>query len=576
MLTPKQKQIFEYLKKYIKTKGYSPSLEEMGKHFRLFKSTIHQHVEALKEKGYLNKLNNQARAIEIIEYKKPSGLIEIPLVGTIAAGQPIEAIELPGETVSIAKNEINKLGNYYALRVSGNSMIDDGIFNGDVVIIRRQQTADNGQTVVAIIDNNEATLKRIYKEKNSIKLQPANQEMLPIYRKEVEIRGIVIKIIRNLENNIQEIEKINLNNPFFKSQLITYIGNKRRLLPFLYEGFSRIRNKLGKRKLVVFDGFVGSGAVARLLKYFASELHVNDLEDYAETINRAYLANKSELDVNKLEKYIDWLNENKLKIKTGYHGFIEKKYAPKNDNKIKLGERVFYTNTNAKIIDNLRRLIDEVPKQYKHFYLSSLLVKASVNTNTSGVFKGFHKRNGNGHFGGKGENALSRIKREIALDAPVFSDFECPVFVHKKDVNELVRDKNIPFFDLAYYDPPYNQHPYGSNYFMLNIINNGGETEIQDGVSGIAKEWNRSPYNKRNIAEEAMDRLLADTRARFVAISYNNEGIIPINSFKKILSKYGKWELMEQDYNTYRGSRNLHSRDIKVKELLWILEKNNS
>jgi len=576
MLTPKQKQIFEYLKKYIKTKGYSPSLEEMGKHFRLFKSTIHQHVEALKEKGYLNKLNNQARAIEIIEYKKPSGLIEIPLVGTIAAGQPIEAIELPGETVSIAKNEINKLGNYYALRVSGNSMIDDGIFNGDVVIIRRQQTADNGQTVVAIIDNNEATLKRIYKEKNSIKLQPANQEMLPIYRKEVEIRGIVIKIIRNLENNIQEIEKINLNNPFFKSQLITYIGNKRRLLPFLYEGFSRIRNKLGKRKLVVFDGFVGSGAVARLLKYFASELHVNDLEDYAETINRAYLANKSELDVNKLEKYIDWLNENKLKIKTGYHGFIEKKYAPKNDNKIKLGERVFYTNTNAKIIDNLRRLIDEVPKQYRHFCLASLLVKASVNTNTSGVFKGFHKRNGNGHFGGKGENALSRIKREIALDAPVFSDFECPVFVHKKDVNELVRDKNIPFFDLAYYDPPYNQHPYGSNYFMLNIINNGGETEIQDGVSGIAKEWNRSPYNKRNIAEEAMDRLLADTRARFVAISYNNEGIIPINSFKKILSKYGKWELMEQDYNTYRGSRNLHSRDIKVKELLWILEKNNS
>ena len=114
-----------------------------------------------------------------------------------------------------------------------------------------------------------------------------------------------------------------------------------------------------------------------------------------------------------------------------------------------------------------------------------------MNTNTSGVFKGFHKRNGNGHFGGDGENALSRIKREIYLDTPIFSDFECPVFVHKKYINELVRDSNLPVFDLVYYDPPYNQHPYGSNYFMLNIINNGKEREIQNGVSGIAKNWNK-------------------------------------------------------------------------------------
>jgi len=159
------------------------------------------------------------------------------------------------------------------------------------------------------------------------------------------------------------------------------------------------------------------------------------------------------------------------------------------------------------------------------------------------------------------------------LDVPEFSDFECPVFVYKRDVNELVKDKKIPFFDLVYYDPPYNQHPYGSNYFMLNIINGGKPVEIQNGVSGIAKEWNRSAYNKKNIAEEAMNQLLADTRAKFIAISYNDEGIIPIDVFKKILSQYGKWELMEQDYNTYRGSRNLRDRNIKVKELLWILEK---
>lgn len=369
------------------------------------------------------------------------------------------------------------------------------------------------------------------------------------------------------------VDNLDLNSPFFTSHLITYIGNKRRLLPFLYKGFSKIREKAGKKKLVVFDGFVGSGATARLLKAFASELHVNDLEDYSETLNRTYLANRSEVDIEELERHINWLNENKLKSKSRKPGFIEKNYAPKNDNDVQAGERVFYTNTNAKIIDNLRRLVDEVPSKYRHFCLASLLVKASIHTNTSGVFKGFHKHNGNGHFGGRGENALSRIKKEIALDTPEFSDFECPLYVYKQDLNKLVGDNKLPFFDLAYYDPPYNQHPYGSNYFMLNIINCGKPIEIQDGVSGIAKEWNRSAYNKREAAKKAMDQLLADTRARFIAISYNDEGIIPIDSFKEILSRHGKWELMEQDYNTYRGSRNLRDRDIKVKELLWILEK---
>lgn len=371
------------------------------------------------------------------------------------------------------------------------------------------------------------------------------------------------------------VENLDLSNPFFSSHLITYIGNKRRLLPFLYKGFSKVRNKLGKDKLIVLDGFAGSGSVSRLLKVFASEVHVNDIEDYSETVNRAYLTNKSEIDIRKLQEYIDWLNENKLKIKSKKAGFIEKNYAPKNDKNVKDGERVFYTNTNAKIIDNVRNLINEIPEPYKGLCLASLIVKASVHNNTSGVFKGFHKKNGIGHFGGKGENALTRIMQEISLDMPIFSDLECPVYVHKKDTNQIVKDSNLPFFDLVYYDPPYNQHPYGSNYFMLNIINEGKAREIQNGVSGISKEWYKSAYNKRSEAEKSMEQLLADTRAKFIVISYNNEGIIPIENFKTILSKYGKWELMDQDYNTYRGSRNLCDRDIKVKEWLWILEKNH-
>jgi len=204
MLTPKQKLIFEYIKKYIEKKGYSPSLEDMGRHFRLAKSTVHQHVEALTAKGYLRKTENISRSIELNEKEGGRGLVNIPIVGTIAAGQPIEAIEIPDKTIAVPKNEISKFYNHYALRVQGDSMVDDGIFDGDIVIIRKQETADDGQTIVAIIDDDEATLKKIYKEKSRIRLQPSNQEMLPIYRREVEVRGVVVKIVRNLESGIQD------------------------------------------------------------------------------------------------------------------------------------------------------------------------------------------------------------------------------------------------------------------------------------------------------------------------------------------------------------------------------------
>ena len=202
MLTKRQKQVLDYIRKYIKDKGYAPSLEEIKRHLRLTSvSTAHYHVQALKNMGYLRKGDNQPRALAP---KENIQSLEIPIVGTIAAGQPIEAIELPEETIQLSRNEISKSGNYYALRVSGNSMIEEGIFDGDIVIIKKQNTADNGQTVVAIIDDNHATLKKIYREKNRFRLQPSNPELFPIYRKEVEIRGVVVKVIRNFETPIDK------------------------------------------------------------------------------------------------------------------------------------------------------------------------------------------------------------------------------------------------------------------------------------------------------------------------------------------------------------------------------------
>lgn len=205
MITKRQKQVLDFIKSFKEKRGYAPSLEEIKKHLRLSSvSTAHFHVRKLQESGYLQKEYNQPRAISPVRKKET---IEIPLAGVITAGQPIEAIEIPNEVITITKDEVGKFGKHYALRVSGNSMVDEGIYDGDVVIIRKQETAENGQTVVAIIDDNEATLKKIYREKNRFRLQPANPTLFPTYRKEVEIRGIVIKIIRNLETPIEK-EKV--------------------------------------------------------------------------------------------------------------------------------------------------------------------------------------------------------------------------------------------------------------------------------------------------------------------------------------------------------------------------------
>ena len=371
----------------------------------------------------------------------------------------------------------------------------------------------------------------------------------------------------------------NFKDKYLTSHLITYIGNKRRLLSFIENAVYDIRKELGKNKVTIFDGFSGSGCVSRLFKYDAEHLYVNDIEPYSEIINKCYLANKSEVDIKKIKKHIDDLNKNKLY--NSEMGFIEKNYAPKNDNEIEEGERVFYTNKNAKIIDNIRRNIEETEdKEIIPFLLAPLLVKASIHANTSGVFKGFHKKDGVGHFGGKGENALLRIKSDIKLDYPVFCKHECKVTINRGDTNDIILD--LPEVDIAYYDPPYNQHPYGSNYFMLNIINDYNEPDIQDGVSGILKDWKRSAYNKRQQAEEALNDLVSKTKAKYIIISYNDEGIIPVNVFKDIIEQYGVVKKRQKSYTTYRGSKNLgknklllsgEKKNTKVKELLWILEK---
>ncbi|MBQ6110222.1 MAG: DNA adenine methylase [Alphaproteobacteria bacterium] len=364
---------------------------------------------------------------------------------------------------------------------------------------------------------------------------------------------------------------IDLTNSFFQEQLITYLGNKRSLLEFINRGIQFVKNKLNKNKIVSMDGFAGSGVVSRLLKMHSGELWTNDLESYSYIVNKCYLTNKQSIDMYHIKNAMDYLNN--LTPDELQGGFIARNYAPKDDNNIQPKERVFYTNRNARFLDTAKKYIyTNIKESDQCFLLAPLIVEASIHTNTSGVFKGFHKKDGIGHFGGSGENALSRIKANIKLNEPILIDTDCDVHVYQQDINTLVKQDKV--FDIVYYDPPYNQHPYGSNYFMLNILATKHETvNIQNGVSGIVEHWNRSAYNKKLQAIDAMDDLIKSTKSKYILISYNNEGIIPFDIFKNILEKYGKVTLLEQDYNTYRGCRNLNSRNIKVKELLWILEK---
>lgn len=197
-LTKKQKEVFDFINKYIDENGISPTIDEIRIKLKLKAvSTVHEHVSSLKEKGYLSKSENLPRSI--MPQKEIKSVIEIPIIGKIAAGQPIEAIEDFNNTISIINPNIKNSKDHYALRVTGDSMIEEGIYDGDIVVIKKQSVAENGQTVVAIIDDNQATLKKIYREDKKIRLQPRNPDMKPLFRIDVEIRGVVVQVIRDIK-----------------------------------------------------------------------------------------------------------------------------------------------------------------------------------------------------------------------------------------------------------------------------------------------------------------------------------------------------------------------------------------
>lgn len=197
MLSKRQKQVFDFINHFIEIHDYPPSLEEISRHLKLSAiSTAHYHVEQLVQKGLLSKRWNANRSLSVIGHSSTVGVV-VPLVGVIAAGRPIEAVEQE-ETIELPPSLAGRKDTY-VLRVQGDSMIEEHIRDGDYVVVERRDTADNGETVVALLNGSEATLKKFYREKDgNIRLQPANPGMAPIFcrAEECQIQGVVVAILR--------------------------------------------------------------------------------------------------------------------------------------------------------------------------------------------------------------------------------------------------------------------------------------------------------------------------------------------------------------------------------------------
>ncbi|OGC69767.1 repressor LexA [candidate division WWE3 bacterium RIFOXYC1_FULL_39_7] len=201
-LYKKQKQILEFISQYIQKNSYSPTLQEIADAMGLSSlATVHEHLQSLEKKNVIRRFDGSVRGIEVVDDHYGASLsgIELPLVGFIAAGEPIEAIENPLDTVLVSQDMVSKTRRCYVLQVKGDSMIQDGIFDGDHVVLQSQETAENGDIIVALIDNTYATLKRFYKESGGrVRLQPANDKMDPIYvdSEDLQIQGKVTGVIR--------------------------------------------------------------------------------------------------------------------------------------------------------------------------------------------------------------------------------------------------------------------------------------------------------------------------------------------------------------------------------------------
>jgi adenine-specific DNA-methyltransferase len=363
-----------------------------------------------------------------------------------------------------------------------------------------------------------------------------------------------------------------MTEEYIHQPMLTYLGNKRKLLDFIEEQVLHVKKKLKKDKLVVMDGFSGSGVVARMLSTHASELHTNDLEMYADVCANCYVKQPTKPQQEKIAKHIEKMNE--LSEKGPYvEGVMTKWYAPKSTEHPKEGEVCFFTRENAKIIDTMRNYIEKkVENELTDWCLGPLLVQASTHANTMGHLSSFLKDSNNRADFHCTESHWNHVSKPIRLECPIWSPEPCKVECHNQSTNDLIKKLKGPF-DLIYFDPPYNQHEYSHKYFLLNVIvtNKKAKNWMEVTHMPSREERNQSDYNKEESAVKAMTELLEDALkiSKYVLVSYNDEGIISAAKWKKMLEPYEYNKIKKEykrlvDHNGYSG---------EVYEILYLIRK---
>jgi repressor LexA len=197
-LTKRQREILDYLNEFIQQHGYAPSLEEVGRRFNLSSlATVHKHLTNLQEKGFIRRAWNRSRSVELLPSRSGGRAVELPMLGYVAAGMPIEAVAT-SESIAVPETLVSGKRDTYVLRVRGDSMIDEQIRDGDWVVVEDRRAADNGEMVIALVGGQDATLKKFYKEGGRVRLQPANPTMEPILvdPDAVQIQGVVVGVMR--------------------------------------------------------------------------------------------------------------------------------------------------------------------------------------------------------------------------------------------------------------------------------------------------------------------------------------------------------------------------------------------
>lgn len=380
---------------------------------------------------------------------------------------------------------------------------------------------------------------------------------------------------------------------YCSSQLIPYLGNKRALLPRLLPVFRNLTDGLREPRFI--DAFAGSGAVSRLARAMGMRVVSNDWEPYAEALNSCWLS----LRPSDLDRCFDGRIDEVLARWNGMHPlsnggssgpsdphepYMARWYAPERTEAPRLGEeRLFYTAENARFLDAVRyRLDDEYPPAEpgsngdirRRVLMGALLLEASVHTNTSGVFKAYHKG-----FGGLGGDALHRILGRMELELPILPELP-PAVVTREDATTLVGKFSA---DVAYFDPPYNQHQYGSNYHILNTLlrwdgiphpMDGASNDGASRISGIPQEWKctRSDFCSRQKAYSAIQGLLDACDAAHLVFSWNADAHLSGDELIELLAPRGRLAVVALEYIAYRGGRQSASRSSRSREYLFTID----